>query len=149
MLSYVAHYKNKFPGARVEFSEENLNVYSSAGALLVSLSRGGGGVLVDQGKMLGALYEHCLAPIPKNARVHKLTADNKIALDELHAERTLVAKELTSIYGMVPSIAALKKSGCEFEGDTVVTVPRVEEKAAPAKAPLAVVAEPDQDLGDQ
>lgn len=134
MLSFVAHYKNKFPGARIEFSEENLNVYSSVGVLLIALSRGGGGVLVDQGKTLGALYSHCLSPIPKNTRVFKLTTENCIALDEKSAERAPVADKLVAAHGRVPSIAELEALGYEFNGESVIVPAVVDGEPAPAQA---------------
>lgn len=121
MLSIVVHYKNKYPKARVEHNEDQLNVYAQDGTLLVALKRGGGGALVDVGEQLGAKDKHDMSPLPKNARVHKLTVDGKIALDELHAERRPEARAIADQFGgKVPCIPSLKKKGYEFDGDSLV-----------------------------
>nr|BFD59648.1 hypothetical protein CKG001_17550 [Bdellovibrio sp. CKG001] len=121
MLSFVVHYKNKYPKARVEHNEDQLNVYAQDGSLLVALKRGGGGALVDVGEQLGAKDKHDMSPLPKNARVHKLTVDGKIALDEEHADRKPVAVALADLFGgKVPCIPSLKKKGYEFDGDSLL-----------------------------
>lgn len=120
MLPFVVHYKNKYPGCHIDHSEDHLNVYDQEGNLQVAIKRGGGGALVDLGEQLGAADKHDVSPIPKNTRVYKLTADNKIQLDEKHAERRLVAKALAGEFGgKVPCIKSLKDKGYEFDGESV------------------------------
>lgn len=119
MLPFVVHYKNKYPGCRIDHSEDHLNVYDQEGNLKVAIKRGGGGALVDLGEQLGAADKHDVSPIPKNARVYKLTAENKIQLDEKHADRRPVAKALAEQFGKVPCIKTLKEKGFEFAGESV------------------------------
>lgn len=116
MKSYVAHYKNKYPGAKIEFSESHLDVTDADGVLRVALRIGGGGVLLDKGEELGATDKHDLSPIPKNARVHKLFADGRLGVDDLASERRVAAKVLAEAHGgKVPSILELKKAGADFD----------------------------------
>lgn len=145
MKSIAVHCKNKYPGARVDFSEDHVSVYDQDGNLLVAVRRGGGGVLVDQSKELGARYEHDLSPIPKNSRVFKLNAEGRIELDEKHAERKPIALGLASLYqGRVPSIAQLKNAGYEFDGDSVA----VQQQQAPAQQQEQPAQPPVDDSGD-
>lgn len=116
MKSYVAHYRNKYPGGRVDFSENHLDAYDKDGTLRVALRIGGGGVLLDKGDELGASDKHDLAPIPKNARVHKLTKDGKITLDEKAAERKQAVEKLVS-GGKIHSIAEYKEAGAEVDAE--------------------------------
>jgi hypothetical protein len=109
---------NVYPGARIDHSEDHVSVYGDDG-LILAVKRGGGGQLVDMSEALGGSGKYDLSPIPKNARVYKLTADNKIAKDEKAAERLPVAKELVKKFGKVPCIASLKKDGYQFDGDSV------------------------------
>ena len=87
MKSYIVHYKNKYPGSRVEAGEDFLNVYCAGGEHRVALRRNGAGQIVDVSEEYGCLDRHDLAPIPKMSRVHKLHKDGKIGLDEDHVAR--------------------------------------------------------------
>lgn len=82
MLSYILHYKNKYPGGLVQSSASGLDVYDAAGNHCVALRRDGSGALVDQSAQLGCKDAHDLSPIPKDSRVFKLSKDGKIVEDE-------------------------------------------------------------------
>ncbi len=120
MLSLVVHFKNKYPGSRIDHSEDHVTVYDQDGNLVVAVKRGGGGQLVDQSATLGAVDKYDLSPLPKNARIHKLSADGKICKDDKASERAPVAQWLADKYGKVPCIETLKKAGFDFDGDSVV-----------------------------
>jgi hypothetical protein len=115
MLSYVVHLKNKYPGAHVTSSDTAIDCYSRDGAHLVALRKSGDGRWVDQSKQLGCEDEFCLAPIPKNARVHKLYADGTIGKSEEHIERAKIADKLAASGGRVPSIFELAKAGAKID----------------------------------
>jgi hypothetical protein len=108
LKSLVVHYKNKYPTARVESGENHLAVISKDGELLVSVKRGGGGVVFDAQKDDGAKYPHDMSPIPRNTRVYKLTVHHTIEKDEEAAERLPTAKMLEEELGFVPSIEQCK-----------------------------------------
>lgn len=113
--SFVVHYKNKYPTATIDHSDNHLRVISAKGEILVSIKRGGGGVLVDCQNEDFARDPHDLSPLPKNTRVYKLTADHSFAKDELATEREPVAKRLFETYGKVPSIDECKKLKLELD----------------------------------
>lgn len=119
MKSYAVHYKNKYPAAKVAFTETSLDVTSADGELLVALRIGGGGALLDKGEELGARDRHDLAPIPKNARVHKLFACGKIGKDE-HAEAREKCSKAMAVDGKVWSIEEYKAKKIKFDGDSIV-----------------------------
>ena len=93
MKSLIVHYKNKYPGAHVQASDNSLDVYDSSGEHVVALRKNGAGMLVDASEEFGCPDRHCLAPIPKNARVHKII-DGKVSLDDKAAERIEKRKDL-------------------------------------------------------
>ncbi len=86
MLSWVVHYKNKYPGGKVQASENAIDVYDVQNNHAVALRKNGAGQWVDESEKFGCVDKHCLAPIPKDARVHKVV-DGKVGLDEKHEER--------------------------------------------------------------
>lgn len=109
LKSLVVHYKNKYPTARVESGENHISVISKEGELLVSVKRGGGGVIIDSQKNDGAKYAHDMSPIPRNTRVWKLTTAHEVEKDEEAAERLPTAKMFEEELGFVPSIEQCKK----------------------------------------
>ena len=119
MKSYVVHYKNKYPGGSVRADESSIDVYCKGGKHRVALRKNGAGQWVDCSEELGCEDRHCLAPIPKNARVHKLFADGKIGKSEEAAEREPVAAKLADHAvggaGKVPSIKELEAAKEAFE----------------------------------
>lgn len=90
MKSWAVHYKNKYPGSQVVHSEESLDVYKN-GEHLVAVRKVCGSWM-DKSEELGCKYKHDLAPIAKEARVHKLHSDGKIGLDEMHEERKQISQ---------------------------------------------------------
>lgn len=109
MKSLYLHAKNKFFGKRVDFTGSEISVWDQDGTLLCAIGRDGAGNLIDKKDMLGAKFAWNQSPIQKTARVYK--ADIKtgaIILDELHAERIPVAKELVEKYGYVPAEGEIK-----------------------------------------
>lgn len=121
MKSYAVHYQNKYPGGRVEWSEDKLDAYCSAGQLRVALRKSGAGHWVDRSEEFGAKDRHDLSPIPKNTRVKKLAADDKICEDEKAAERKPYALKASAHacggVGKVPSCEELKEAGEEMKDD--------------------------------
>ncbi|MDE2102144.1 MAG: hypothetical protein KGL39_33165 [Patescibacteria group bacterium] len=93
--SWHVHYLNKYPGGHVRSDESSLDVYAADGTHRVALRKSGQGNWVDRSEEMGLADRHDLAPIPKDARVHKLvphvrvdkkgrehTVGEKIGLDE-------------------------------------------------------------------
>ena len=105
--SAIVHLKNKYPGGHVEATENSIDAYDSAGAYVVAIRKNGADQFVDVSKEVGARDTFCLAPIPKEARVHKLHRDGTLGLDEKHEER---AKHKLAIDGRVPSILEIELS---------------------------------------
>ncbi len=127
MKAFVVHYKNKYPSGQVRSTEDSIEVYDSEGELRVALGKNGAGQWVDRGQELGALDEHDLSPIPKDARVWKLYADGRAALSDEAAERKRAASEL-QIGGKILSIEGYKKIGWSFKADgSVESVPKTLE----------------------
>lgn len=114
MKSFAVHYKNVYPGGRVDFTEDRLDAYDADGIHRVALRRGGNGQIIDTSAEVGAFDSHDLAPIPKNARVHKLYADGKIGYSEEYKERWENAKQLR-VGGKVLSIKAYESNGVLFD----------------------------------
>lgn len=105
MKSYYVHCKNKFPTSEVSYSENRLEVYKD-GQLHICLEKNGHGQILDVSKELGLDGEFDLSPIPRDARIYKITKDGKVALDELHEERKAwVAENVKD--GVVKSIVEL------------------------------------------
>ncbi len=86
MLSYIVHYKNKYPGGQVQASENAIDVYDVQNNHAVALRKNGAGQWVDESEKFGCIDKHCLAPIPKDARVHKVQ-NGVVGFDEDSAER--------------------------------------------------------------
>lgn len=116
MKSWYLHYKNKYPGGQVKLSDSGLDVYSASGEHVICIQKDGSGQMKDMSSEYGLRDRHDLAPIPKDARVHKLV-DGKIGFDEKSEER----KKLASAFvcpekkDVVLSCADLKKHGFEFD----------------------------------
>lgn len=121
MKSYVVHYKNKYPGAKVISSEDALDVFCADDRHRVALRKNGAGQFVCVSEEMGCDDSHDLAPIPKNARVHKLYKDGKIALSEEHAVRKEVAAKLATD-GKIPSIAECQAAGLSVDDKGHVTL---------------------------
>ena len=112
--SWRVHYMNKYPGAKVFESLSSFDVYSADGVHVVSMLKNGAGQWVDVSEELGLEGKHDLAPIPRDARVHKVK-DGKIGLDEKHQERVKARDDFRDESGKIKSIADLKKEGFEFD----------------------------------
>lgn len=93
MLSWVVHYKNKYPGSRVVQSENAMDVYDSSGEHVVAMRKNGAGQWVCESEKYGCVDCHDLAPIPKDARVHKVQ-DGKVGFDEKAEARKEARKGL-------------------------------------------------------
>lgn len=117
MKSLILHYKNKYPGGSVRASDQALDVYSSSGEHVVALRKNGAGQMVCVSEEYGLRDAHDLAPIPKDARVHKLV-DGKIGLDDQAEERKSLLKDFLcpDKKDVVLSCDALsKKHGKKFD----------------------------------
>lgn len=110
MKAYAPHYLNKYPGGRVEYSEDKLEAFDAQNQRRVSLRLDGNGRIVDVGSETGASDKHDLAPIPKNARLFKLYADGRIAKSEEFSERLESSLELKKA-GKILSIDEYKADG--------------------------------------
>jgi hypothetical protein len=106
MLSWLVHYKNKFPGGMVQASESSIDVYDQNGNHQVALRKSGSGAMICQSEQLGCEGRHDLAPIPKDARLWKIK-DGKIAKDELFEERKAKLSQFLDEKGRVKSCAEL------------------------------------------
>lgn len=129
MKTQAVHYKNKYPNGRVEFSEDKLDAYDDEGAHVVALRKGGNGLIVDMSQELGALDQHDLSPIPKNARVHKLHKNGNIGLAEEASERVIVSKQIVT-GGKILSIEEYQKKGFKVDKDGNVELPAQAAKSA-------------------
>lgn len=107
MHPYVAHLRNKYPHGHVDFREDSIDAFDAKGVHRVALRKNGAGQMVDVSKDLGLSDVFCLAPIPKEARVHKFK-DGKMGLDELAEERMPHALKLAENDGRVPSIKEIE-----------------------------------------
>lgn len=115
MLSYLLHYKNKYPQGQVRSSESSLDVYDKDGNHAVALRKDGNGHLGDQSEVLGCSDRHDLAPIPKDARIFKLI-DGKISQDEKAEERMKLKDMFLDKSGAkILSCFELSKAGFEFD----------------------------------
>lgn len=114
MLSYLVHFKNKYPGAQVFSSESAIDVFKD-GEHLVAMRKNGAGQWVCESEKLGASDKFCLAPIPKDSRVYKVV-DGKVSLSEEHAERKELGKQFLCEKGIkVLSCKELESKGYEFD----------------------------------
>lgn len=112
MRNIAVHYKNKYPGAVVEYSDDRLDVYSGE-YHLVALRKNGAGQWVDKSEEIGCMERHDLSPIPKDARVFK-EVDGKISLDEKADERRSLREKFLS-NGKILSCEELSKKGFQFD----------------------------------
>jgi hypothetical protein len=124
MKQYVAHFRNKYPGGKVDFSESSLDAYDANGDLRVSVRKNGAGAIVDAGRDTGASDAFCLSPIPKNARVWKVFADGRLGLSEEHVERKKSAVKLADETGKVLSIEEYKAHGVDFDKEGNAILPK-------------------------
>lgn len=109
--SFIAHYRNKYPGGQVQATENALDVFNAAGELAVALRKDGANQFTDASKEMGALHAHCLAPIPKDARVFKVCPNSGALIrDEEADKRAPIAAQYAKEYGFVPSCAELEKA---------------------------------------
>lgn len=133
MKSWIVHYKNKYPGAKVQSSESALDVYLGDHHV-VALRKDGAGGWADHSEEMGCRDRHDLAPIPKDARVHKVV-DGKVGFDELAEERKQKCRRFVKD-GRVLSCDELKKHGFQFdEKQRVVAEPQA--KSADVTQPIA------------
>lgn len=109
MHPYVAHLRNKYPQGRVDYRDDAIDAYDAKGEHRVALRKNGAGQMLDVSKELGLSDVFCLAPIPKESRVHKFK-NGILGLDELAAERLPQALKLAEKDGRVPSIDELEKA---------------------------------------
>ena len=89
MKSWAVHYKNKYPGSQVLHTEDSLDVFKN-GEHLVAVRKIQGSWM-DKSEELGCKFKHDLAPIAKDARIHKLDKDGKIGLDDQAEDRKKVS----------------------------------------------------------
>lgn len=112
MKSWVVHYKNKFPGCKVMSAEESLDVYSKDGEHLLAVRKQAGN-WADVSEEYGLPYRHDLAPIAKDARVHKLHKDGKIGLDDMAEERVEASKSWVEGHQIESEAAYLARKKAE------------------------------------
>lgn len=130
MLSWKAHYLNKYPGGSVESSENSFRVYDAAGKLRVSMEKSSSGMECTSEKN-GLEDAHDLAPIPKDSRIHKIVG-NKIVRDDKADEREELKNKFLSEDGLkILSCEDLKAHGFEFDKDQQM---KVEGKVGEAEA---------------
>ena len=116
MKSWMVHYKNKYPGGRVQSSENSLDVFSASGEHVVAMRKNGAGQMVCVSEEMGLRDSHDLAPIPKDSRVHKMVG-GKISKDDKHEERMKLKDKFLcpDRKDMVLSCADLAKAGMSFD----------------------------------
>ncbi len=123
MKSWVVHYKNKYPGSKVILTDSSLDVYDVKGDHVVSMRVNGAGQWTCVSDEMGCKDAHDLAPIPKDARVHKVV-EGKISLDEHHEERSKKSQDFCQD-GKVLSCKELEKEGYQFDDKhRVVAAPK-------------------------
>lgn len=113
MKSYALHYKNKYPGSVVEYSDDRLDVYRGEDHL-IALRKNGAGQWFDKSEEMGCSERHDLSPIPKDARVYK-EVNGSIALDEKAEERKKLRSKFIKKGGKVLSCEELKSFGFDFD----------------------------------
>jgi hypothetical protein len=115
MESWKVHYRNKFPGGRVQASENSLDVFDKNGEHVVALRKNGAGQWQDESEKEGLRERHDLAPIPRGSRVHKMV-DGKIGRDDKSAEREQSRSKFLCNEGCkVLSMKELESKGFEFD----------------------------------
>ena len=114
--AWVVHLKNKFPDKKVSADENSVDVYDADGSHYLAVRKDGGGSWRDVSEELGLPGRFDLAPIPKEARVHKLHKDGKIGLDERHEERLAKRDQFKcKESGKIKSIDELQAEGMRFD----------------------------------
>ena len=94
MRHLFLHYKNKYPGGKIEMSEDRLDVYDADGEHAVAVRKSGAGGMVDMSKELGAKHSHDMSPLPKDARLWKnCPKSGAVIKDEKFAERSKLMVE--------------------------------------------------------
>lgn len=114
MNSILVHLKNCFPTAVIIATQLAIDVMVE-GVHYLGL-RVADGVFIDKSEELGLPGRFSLAPIPKEARVHKLKKDGTIGLDEDHKSRMKARAAFMDQDGIrVLSCAELEAKGFRFE----------------------------------
>jgi len=112
----VVHYMNKYPGGRVDASENSMVVYCSEGQKRVHMVKDGLGAWKDISEEMGCSDKHDLGALPKYARAWKLHKDGKIGKAEEHAARSKHVAGVVKVpgaQGRDPS--TLKEGECPIE----------------------------------
>jgi hypothetical protein len=110
--NFVVILKNRYPKGKVIASDSAIDCYVGSDHK-VALRKDGAGQWVCQSAELGCSDVWSLAPIPKDARIHKLV-NGKVALDPEHEERRKLREEF--IHGdRVLSCEELKAKGYRFD----------------------------------
>lgn len=116
--SHAIHYRNKYPKGRVTLSEDSVDVFCAGGRHRVALRKNGAGMMVDVSAEMGCEDSHDLAPIPKDARAHKLYSEagkaSRMGKAEEHDERVGYSADL-AVDGKILSIDEYKKQGWKFD----------------------------------
>lgn len=142
MINYVVILKNRYPKGKVISSDNSLDVYVGEDHK-VALRKDGAGMWVDRSEELGCSDKWSLAPIPKDARIHKVV-NGKVALDPEHKERRGLRGEFMS-GDRILSCEELKEKGYRFDEKQRVEK-RPDAKAAPKPvAPPAPASQDDED----
>lgn len=114
MKAYHVHYMNKYPGGRVESSDEKLNAYDANGRHCVALAKDGGGSWKDCSAELGLPHRHCLSPIPKESRLFKVRG-GAIAKDEQFETRSKMASKFVQDYRVLSCEELADSSEMQFD----------------------------------
>lgn len=89
----LVHLRNKYPEHKIVAHPSSIQVYDKDDNLIVALEKNAHGHFECQKDQYGARDRFCHAPIPKDARVHKLWKDGSVGLAEEHEERKELAKQ--------------------------------------------------------
>ena len=123
MKSWLVHLKNKYPGCKVISTETSMDVYDVDGEHLVALRKNGAGQWADHSQEFGCSERHCLAPIPKEARLYKVHKESgHIVADELYKERVKgIDRFACDKRRKILSCEELKARGWEFDREQRIT----------------------------
>lgn len=146
MKSYIVHYRNKYPGGRVDASETSIDAYDSYGRHRVALRKNGAGQWICHSEEFGCLDRHDLAPIPKNSRVWKHYKDGKIGPSEEASERFEDSK-LLHVNGRIPSLKEFQDRGAPVNELGEVTLKQ--KIAAPPRDVEEVLSDLQKEAGDE
>lgn len=115
MKHLLPMYKNRYPKGHVDMREGSLDVFDAKGEHRVALRVDGSGSLKCVSEELGLPDRHCQAPIPKDARLYKMSKEGKLVKDELYESRAKGLGEFLCEDDLkVLSCEELKASGMEF-----------------------------------